>query len=363
MRHLCLTRHLMNRIALTALTFVLITLNTHGIKAPKYIFYFIGDGMGLKPVQMAQAYNHTVLANSEPLLMLQFPAIGYATTFSANQPITDSAAAGTALATGHKTNNGMLGMTPDSTHLTSIAVQLKQRGYGIAIATSVAPDDATPGAFYAHVPHRSQFYPITQHMAQSGFEFFAGGRLRGGSPTGKQDARSLLCESGYTIIDGPTEWEQKKTAEKIVLLNDPRHDNDDIAFVVDSVPYSLTLPFITRACIEHMQRVTPHKFFVMIEGGTIDHAMHNKRPEAGIQEVISFDHALRYAYDFYLKHKDETLIVVTADHNTDGWHTGKHSAEFAPVMAIGVGSELFQGFQDNTDIPRKIRYIAKIEDK
>ena len=96
--------------------------------------------------------------------MLQFPAIGYATTFSANQPITDSAAAGTALATGHKTNNGMLGMAPDSTHLTSIAVQLKQRGYGIAIATSVAPDDATPGAFYAHVPHRCRFRPVAQGL-------------------------------------------------------------------------------------------------------------------------------------------------------------------------------------------------------
>ena len=347
---------------LSTILLSLISLSINAGKAPKYIFYFIGDGMGLKPVQMAQAYNHTVLSNPAPLLMLQFPSIGYATTYSADQPITDSAAAGTALATGHKTNNGMLGLAPDSTQLTSIAAQLQRRGYGIAIATSVAPDDATPGAFYAHVPHRSMFYPITEQMAHSGYDFFAGGRLRGAAPQGKPDVRTLLSQSGYTIVNGPQEWEQKKDADKIILLNDPRHDNDDIAFAVDSVSYSLTLPYITQASLQHMQRVSPDRFFIMIEAGTIDHAMHNKRPEAAIQEVLGLDRSLRIAYDFYLKHKDETLIVITADHNTDGWFTGQHTAEFVPVMSIGVGSEHFRGFQDNTDIPRKIRRIAEIEE-
>ena len=116
--------------------------------APRYIFYFIGDGMGVPHTLAAQTYNR-LKGNDAPLLMMQFPAIGNATTYSATRPVTDSAAAGTALATGHKTKNSMIGMDADTVSVTSIAKRLQEKGYGIGITTNVCPDDATPGAFYA----------------------------------------------------------------------------------------------------------------------------------------------------------------------------------------------------------------------
>ena len=118
---------------------------------PKYVFYFIGDGMGMGHVMAAQSYNREVLKSDELLLMMQFPVVSMVTTYSTSR-VTDSAAAGTALSTGYKTNNGMLGVTPDSVPVTSIARYLKDAGWGIGIVTTVAPDDATPGAFYAHQP-------------------------------------------------------------------------------------------------------------------------------------------------------------------------------------------------------------------
>ena len=151
----------------------LLVVITISAKQPKYIFYFIGDGMGLSPVLCAETYNRTVLGNDKPLLFMQFPTVTYATSYSANNTITDSAAAGTALSTGHKTNNSMLGVTPDKQPVTSIAKELKDQGYGIAIATSVDPDDATPAAFYAHVETRGMFYEIAQDMAKSGYDMFA----------------------------------------------------------------------------------------------------------------------------------------------------------------------------------------------
>ena len=188
-------------------------------KQPKYIFYFIGDGMGLSPVLCAETYNRTVLGNSNPLLMLQFPATSYATSYSHNNTITDSAAAGTALATGHKTNNSALGVDPDGKPVVSIAKELHDRGYGVAIATSVDPDDATPGAFYAHVKSRNMHYDIAKDMANSGYDMFVGGRLRGKTPEGGKDVKTILTEAGYTVTNGPKGYESNKHKDKIVLLN------------------------------------------------------------------------------------------------------------------------------------------------
>ena len=177
----------------STLILLMMVLAVSAAKKPKYIFYFIGDGMGLSPVLVAETYNQTVLGNKEnPLLMLQFPVASVATSYSASHTITDSAAGGTALATGHKTKNGMLGVDADTVPVKSIAYELKEKGYGIAIATSVAPDDATPGAFYTNVDHRNKFYDITKDMAKSDFDMFAGGKLRGTAPKGEPDVRTVL---------------------------------------------------------------------------------------------------------------------------------------------------------------------------
>ena len=291
--------------------------------APKYIFFFIGDGMGMGHVMTAQTYNRTVLGNNELLPMMQFPVSSLAMTYSANSKITDSAAAGTALSTGLKTNNGMLGETPDETPVYSIACELQKRGYGVAIGTSVPPDDATPAAFYAHVKSRSMYYEIGLDMARSGYDMFVGSKLRGlkssdGNDTGLLDT---LATHGYTVVEGREAFEKSKGSDKIVLLNnDPSLEH--FGFTIDSISDNLHLPYITQACLDHLMRVSPDKFFMMIEGGNIDWAAHANDGGAVVKEILNFNQAIKIAYDFYLSHPDETLIVVTADHNTGGMQMG-----------------------------------------
>jgi len=287
--------------------------------APKYIFYYIGDGMGISPLMTAQAYNREVLKNGKTLQMLQFPVASFAMTYSASSPVTDSAAAGTALSTGTKTRNSMLGMSPDSVHVTSIARQLKDMGYGVGIVTSVALDDATPGAFYAHVPNRNMRYDIDIAAAKSGYDFMAGAGLAGttdkdGNPT---DVEAVLKQNRVQVVRG-LDGIKQINSDKVMLLGDTDRPNYNIGYTVDSVPGILTLPVITQTCLDHLTSKTPDKFFMMVEGGNIDHALHGNDAGAAIKEILNFDQALAIAYNFYLAHPDETLILVTADHDTGG---------------------------------------------
>ena len=287
--------------------------------APRYIFYFIGDGMGLSPVMTAQAYNRDILKNDKPLQMLQFPVSSWAMTYSANAPITDSAAAGTALSTGTKTKNGMVGMNPDTVSVISVARQLKDMGWGVGIVTTVGADDATPSAFYAHVPYRKMFYDIDMAAAASGYEFIAGAGLGGlkdkdGKPT---DVEEVMKQNGVQIIYGPDGI--KDIDSRRVLLVGPKDSPSwNVGYTIDSISGALTLPVITQTCLSHLEKQTPDHFFMMVEGGNIDHALHANDGGAAVKEILNFDSALAIAYDFYLAHPDETLIVVTADHDTGG---------------------------------------------
>ena len=171
-------------------------------QAPKYIFYYIGDGMGMGPVMAAQTYNRVVLGNDEPLLMMQFPTVAWCQTWSASSTTTDSAAAGTALSTGTKTGNGMLGVAPDSTAVTSVAARLHDMGWGVGITTSVSADDATPGAFYAHVPNRGMSYEIDCEAARCGYEFIAGAGLRGLTGDKHDEIVALMEQNGVRMLYG-----------------------------------------------------------------------------------------------------------------------------------------------------------------
>lgn len=317
--------------------------------APKYIFYFIGDGMGLGPVQTAERYNRDILRNDESLTMMKFPVVSFCQTHSYSSPITDSAAAGTALATGRKTRNGMLGMAPDTTDVTSIARVLKDDGYGVGIVTSVAPDDATPGAFYAHVPNRSMYYEIGIQAARSGYEFLCGAGLRGekdgdGIPT---DLLDVMAENDVQIVRGPREIADIDS-EKVFLLNTPGTVEWNIGYTIDSIPDVLTLPLITRTCLDHLLKTSPDKFFMMVEGGNIDHALHGNDGGAAIVEILNFNEALKTAYDFYLAHPDETLIVVTADHDTGGMALGNNTLKYTANLGYfkhqRVSKEAFSNY-------------------
>ena len=186
----------------------------------KYIFYFIGDGMGMGPVMTAQSYNRVILKNDKPLLMMQFPTVSWCQTYSASSLITDSAAAGTALSTGTKTRNSMLGMAPDTTDVTSIARIFKDAGYGVGVVTSVAPDDATPGAFYAHVPNRGMYYEIGKQAASSGYDFIAGAGLRGRKDKeGKAtDLMDVMAQNNVQVVYG-RDGVKEINSDKVMLLN------------------------------------------------------------------------------------------------------------------------------------------------
>ena len=303
--------------------------------APRYIFYFIGDGMGLGHVNAALAYNRDILGNNEPLLMMQFPVNSVCTTFSASSPVTDSAAAGTALATGHKTRNSMIGVTTDSAAVQSIAQILHNRNWGVAIATSVAPDDATPAAFYAHQPSRYMFYQIGLDAAASGYEFIAGSNLRGikdkdGNPT---DLMRQFEQNNVAVVRGIDQL-NTTDSQRVVLLNTDSLNVNNIGYTIDSIPQVLTLPQITQAAVNHLQKHSPDRFFIMVEGGNIDHAAHANDGGAVIKEILNFNQAIAIAYNFYLSHPDETLIVITADHDTGGLALGNSYLKYTANLGI-----------------------------
>lgn len=296
---------------------------------PKYIFYYIGDGMGMGQVMSAECYNRMVLGNDKPLLMMQFPVVSTCTTFSASSPVTDSAAAGTALSTGYKTKNGMLGMTPDTVAVTSVAKQLFDMGYGVGIVTSVAPDDATPGAFYSNVPRRSMYYEIGKDAASCGYDFIGGANWRGakdkkGNPT---DLMAAFVENNVAVVRG-VDALKEVDSRRVVLLNTDSLTLNDIGYTIDSIPGVLTLPLMTEACLNHLEKNGHDKFFMMVEGGNIDHAGHGNDGGTIIKEVLNFQDAIKIGYDFYLAHPEETLIIITADHETGGMGLGNNAVGY-----------------------------------
>ncbi len=301
----------------------------------KYVFYFIGDGMGPNQVLGAEM----LLAEQqgrigyEPLLFTQFPMSGMARTYSANSGVTDSAAGGTALSTGKKTTNGFVGVLPDSTSVPTIAEILKRRGMAVAICTSVSIDHATPACFYAHEPSRERYYEIGTWLPKSNFDFFAGAGFR--KPQNKKDKHSpnlysLVEGAGYTMARGFDEYIQlRDSAQKMILIQKedglPQNEYksaESIGFKIDQTEGALTLEQITRAALDFTPR--ENGFFMMIEGGMIDWGCHNNDAKAVWYEIIEMDKAIRVAYDFYLEHPDETLIVITADHETGGLSMGRN---------------------------------------
>ena len=380
-------------------------------KQAKYVFYFIGDGMGFSHISLTEGYKATVEGKigNEPLCFTQFPVMGMATSYSANKYITCSSAAGTALATGTKTNNGMLGTAPDSSNLTAISYKIHKAGIPVGVTTSVTIDHATPGAFYANSTARSDYYSIGEQLATSGFEFFGGGGFYGAKD--KREAEKslydLAAENGYSIAYGIDEYAAAKDgAEKMILFQKMEKRNNDLPYVTERQEGDLELPQVVEKAIDFLDN--SNGFFLMVEGGKIDWAAHSNDLAGTIFEMLDFDQAIAVAYEFYKKHPQETLIVVTADHETGGvtlgrqkgyvydlsvvkqaekatedtdvsnymndiskdslsvvakigWTTTSHTGGAVPVFAVGAGSGMFAGRQDNTDIPKKICKAMGVE--
>ncbi len=295
---------------------------------PKYVFLFIGDGMGVDQVNGTEMY----LAEKagewgvKPLLFTQFPIATVATTYSGTNSVTDSSAAGTAIATGHKTYNLACGVDMDKQPLTSVAEKAKQANKKVGITTSVGVNHATPAAFYGHQEDRSWYYEIGLDLIKSNFDFFGGsGILRPNRDHKKQERPSLFPqfeEAGYAVARGYDEYQKKAAAEKIILLQKDWKDQGALPYALDRKEDDLTLSQITEAAISHLSRNNRKGFFLMVEGGKIDWACHANDGATVFEEIIDMDKAVAIAYEFYKKHPKETLIVVTADHETGGFSLG-----------------------------------------
>lgn len=322
------------------LFFVLLAGTSYAGQA-KYVFYFIGDGMGVNQVNGTEMY----LAEQEgrigvkPLLFTTFPVASVATTFSATNSVTDSSAAGTALATGEKTYNGAIGMDDEKNVLQTVAEKAKKAGKKVGITTSVSVDHATPAAFYAHQPNRSMYYEIALDLPKAGFDFHAGGGfLKPATTADKKAAPSIfpiLEEAGYTIARGLDEYKAKAAdAKKMILIQKEGAQPSCLPYAIDRKEGDLTLAEITESAISFLTKGNNKGFFLMVEGGKIDWACHSNDPATVFEEVIDMDNAVKVAYEFYKKHPKETLIVVTADHETGGLGlgTGKYELHLKSLL-------------------------------
>lgn len=348
----------------TTCLFVAILFSVLSFAQAKYIFYFIGDGMGTNQVLASEMY----LAELEgrigrkQLLLTQFPYSGQVATFSASNGITDSAAAGTCLATGTKTNNGTLGLSPQKDTLRTIAEILQQQGYGIGIMTTVAIDHATPAAFYAKVPDRHQYYEIGTQLAYTNFDFFGGAGFHQPVKQHGKKAPNLydLCEEqGYTFAHGYADAQNKMNANKLILTQttdgiDRTKQAGSLPYAIDRQEDALTLRQIVSTAIPYLSQ-KHDRFFMMVEGGMIDYACHGQDGATAIGETLDMDAALEEAYRFYLAHPDETLIVVTADHETGGLAMGNggyvlnlQALQHQHCSSWILSDQLSSLFKDNT---------------
>lgn len=368
---------------------------------PKYIFLFIGDGMSYNNVALAESYlsYKEGKLGGEQLLFTQFPSFGSATTHSADRRVTDSSASGTAISTGSKTNNAMLGVDPEGKNLKSISFDLKERGYNVGIISSVPINHATPSAFYANSSSRYDYYAITEQLPESGFEFYAGSGMINYFGDDKnnpsESSATMLEKNGINVCFSIEEAEDAIEKEERILLCQPYNKEAEAANydAGGAAPDGHIL--LSEMLGLGMKRISDEEpFFIMVEGGEIDWAAHSQKTMPTIFSIIEFDNAIALAYDFYLKHPNETLIIVTADHGTGGaafsedpdwekmeqiwnesgcrnelngkdnkrmneennldWSTTHHTGEPVPVYAIGKNSERFNGRMDNTEFKNKI---------
>ena len=327
----------MKKRILAALAVLFLAWNVWAEGTAKYVFYFIGDGMGVNQVNGTETFLAALdgRIGTRPLQFAQFPNVALATTFSATNGVTDSAAGGTALATGKKTKNGVLGMLADQkTSISSIAEQAKKSGKSVGIATSVSVDHATPASFYAHVPNRSLYYQIGKDLIRAGFDSYAGSDFLEPNDPKKKDTKDLYTaceEAGYTIARGYEDYQKKASdAARMILFQTEKASQKDrsrIPYAIDRTSEDLTLEHITQAGIDFLSQNSPEGFFMMVEGGAIDWACHANDAATTFRETEDLDQAIRVAYDFYKQHPDETLIVVTADHETGGISLGTGAYE------------------------------------
>lgn len=304
------------------------TVNNWSGKPAKYVFLFIGDGMGMPQINAAEATLQAKSGSKKPgverLSLSTLPVQGMTTTYSANSYITDSAPAATSLASGYKTDNGVIGMDPTKrVRFKTISEMAREKGLKVGVVSSVSIDHATPAAFYAHQPSRKDYYEISKQLADSGFDYFAGGGFL--QPTGKKKDKPSSIEyaksKGYLFVNNKRDFFNLKKGTSRVLVFNPDLDGEAaMPYAMDRNGGDMSLAELTEKGIELLDN--PKGFFMMVEGGKIDWACHANDAAASIRDTLAFDEAVRKGLAFAAKHPGETLVVVTGDHECGGMTLG-----------------------------------------
>ena len=332
------------------------TMSNETGKTPKYVFLFIGDGMSYPQIQSTSDYlgalndedywqaqpslddnQGAILDGPEYLNFMNFEGVGTAVTFDSNSFAPDSASTATSIATGHKTYSGSINVDETGTiEYETIAEQLKaQKGYEIGVITSVNLNHATPAAFYAHQASRSNYYDIGLEMVESDFDYFAGGGLL--DPTGSEgdqtDLYQLAQEAGYTVARTYAEADAiSADTDKAIIIEENLADSDAIPYEIDRTDDMWSLADYVEKGIEVLDNDTG--FFMMCEGGKIDWACHANDAGSSIHDTQALADAVQVAIDFAAEHPDETLILVTGDHETGGLTIGFAGTDYDTYLDL-----------------------------
>lgn len=322
-------------------------------KFPINIILLIGDGMGLAQICAASVINGGLTLDI-------FNDIGFLKTASADDYITDSAAGATAFSTGEKTYNGAVGVGVDTLPLKTIVELAEEKNIATGLIATSSVTHATPASFYAHQKNREMHLQIANDFYDKGIDFLAG--------TGKPYFNiEKLLSNQYSILNGHESVTLDPQKKYIWFYNDSIHP--PVAQL-----RSNWLAHVTNKAIQYFDQ-KKNGFFLMIEGSQIDWGGHNNDLNYTVSELIDFDKAVKIAYDYAQSNKN-TLVIVTADHETGGlsliegseknkeikphYSTGHHTGIMVPVYAFGPGSHLFRGTMENTQVYKNIKYLLKL---
>ncbi len=342
---------------------------------PKYVFLFIGDGMSYPQIESTNYYlsaiengtsmgnkdEGTVLAQvNDSLSFINFPVSGSAQTYDSTSFCPDSASTATALSTGNKTYSGTINMDETGTvSYETITEKLKdQLGYKIGIISSVNLNHATPAAFYCHQQSRSSYYDIGLEMIDSGFDYFAGGGLL--KPTGAEenqtDLYELAAEAGYTVVKTQSEAESI-TADtgKVIVIDEHLADADAMEYEIDREEVHWALSDYVDKGIDCLYEDNDNGFFMMVEGGKIDWVCHANDAASTMADTKALSDAVDEAIEFYNEHPDETLILVTGDHETGGLTIGYAGTNYDTFLENLENQKIsFKAYDDE--------YVAKYKE-
>ena len=323
-------------------------------KAPKYVFLFIGDGMSYPQIQSTSDYlgalndedywqaepslddnQGATLDGPEYLNFMNFEVAGSAVTYDSNSFAPDSASTATSISTGHKTYSGSINVDETgSVEYETIAEKLhSQKDYKIGVISSVNLNHATPAAFYAHQASRNDYYDIGLELVESGFEYFAGGALLkpAGAEGDQEDLYALAEQAGYQVVKTQAEAEQV-TEGPVMIVDEHLADGDAMAYELDRTDDMWSLADYVEKGIEVLDN--DNGFFMMCEGGKIDWACHANDAASAIHDTQALADAVQVAIDFAAEHPDETLIVVTGDHETGGLTIGFAGTDYDTYLDL-----------------------------